>query len=124
MRHVAGLNRAIAARVASLAENLDLADGICLDGVPALNSGLQRAMGEEMGREVRGLERPQFTVALAIAQEQGGNRTATFPRNRRMPSGKIAIPPVAVSGRSVFAKPQATKRRTAPAGCFPPRRSW
>ncbi len=72
---VAGLNRAIAARISSLAENMDLADGICLDGGPALNSGLHRAMGEEMGREVQVLEQPQFTVALgaalAIARERG-----------------------------------------------------
>lgn len=64
---VAGLNRAIAARVASLAESMDLTDVICLDGGPARNGGLRLALCEEMGRDVQVLDRPQFTVATGAA---------------------------------------------------------
>lgn len=64
---VAGLNRAIAARIASLADDMELAGAICLDGGPALNAGLRRALCEELGILVHVLEKPQFTVALGAA---------------------------------------------------------
>ncbi len=64
---IAGLNRAIAARVASLTESMNLEDDICLDGGPAHNDGLRRALCEEMGREVHVLKEPQLTVALGAA---------------------------------------------------------
>jgi len=64
---IAGLNRAIAVRIASLAESMDLGETICLDGGPARNGGLHRALREEMGRDVHVLEKPQFTVALGAA---------------------------------------------------------
>ncbi|MDR1535231.1 MAG: acyl-CoA dehydratase activase [Planctomycetota bacterium] len=64
---IRGLCRAAARRMAALLDFPLPPGGVYLDGGPALNPGLARALGEELSREVAVLEAPQFTVALGAA---------------------------------------------------------
>jgi len=64
---IAGLHMSIASRIGNLSAAMDMDDDIYFDGGPALNAGLLRALCEELQRDVRVLEKPQFTVAYGAA---------------------------------------------------------
>lgn len=72
---ISGLHLSIANRIASLTAALDMEDEIYFDGGPALNEGLHLAITEELQREIKVLQKPQFTVAygaaVQIALEKG-----------------------------------------------------
>ena len=64
---IAGLNRSIANRIASLAKEMELDDDIYFDGGPAVNQCLLAHLNRALARPVKVLEQPQFTVAFGAA---------------------------------------------------------
>jgi len=64
---IAGLHMSIASRIGNLTAAMDMDDEIYFDGGPALNTGLLQALCDELQRDVRVLEKPQFTVAYGAA---------------------------------------------------------
>lgn len=64
---IAGLHNSLAGRISELAESLHPEDDIYLDGGPATNKGLLLSIKEELMRDIKVLDRPQFTVAFGAA---------------------------------------------------------
>ena len=61
------LHNSVALRVASLVGSANLEAGVWLDGGPALNKGLVKALADELLAEVFVLPEPQYTVAFGAA---------------------------------------------------------
>ncbi|MDR0549399.1 MAG: acyl-CoA dehydratase activase [Deltaproteobacteria bacterium] len=61
------LQTSVARRVASLVGSANLGAGVWLDGGPALNKGLVKALADELLAEVFVLPEPQYTVAFGAA---------------------------------------------------------
>ncbi|MBN2534352.1 MAG: CoA activase [Spirochaetales bacterium] len=64
---IAGIHQSVARRITALAGTVSFEDEIYLDGGPAINKGLLKAVGEEVMADVHVLPRPQFTVAFGAA---------------------------------------------------------
>ena len=64
---IAGFHKSVARRISDLIGSLCLEEEIYLDGGPGTNRGLLVAMKEELGRDIRVLPQPQFTVAFGAA---------------------------------------------------------
>ncbi|MDR1607235.1 MAG: acyl-CoA dehydratase activase [Deltaproteobacteria bacterium] len=64
---IKALHASVARRVAAMLARADLSFGVWLDGGPALNQGLVRALEDELLTEVFVLDNPQFTVAYGAA---------------------------------------------------------
>lgn len=64
---VAGMHRALALQVYSLAERIDIEDDVALVGGGALDSGLVAAVEELAGRTITIPPQPQLTAALGAA---------------------------------------------------------
>jgi activator of 2-hydroxyglutaryl-CoA dehydratase len=64
---IAGIHQSVARRIMALAGTVSLEDEICLDGGPAVNKGLLKAVGEEVMSDIHVLPQPQFTVAFEAA---------------------------------------------------------
>ena len=64
---IRGLCVSVARRAAGLLGPAPEGDGIYLDGGPALNPELARALADELLADVQVLERPQYTAALGAA---------------------------------------------------------
>ncbi|MFH1245808.1 MAG: acyl-CoA dehydratase activase [Candidatus Omnitrophota bacterium] len=74
---IAGLHQSVARRISELSSSMDLEEEIYLDGGPAVNKGLLLAIKEELMREMRVFDRPQFTAALGAALSLG-----KYPNNK------------------------------------------
>lgn len=61
-------HESVAWRIANLAGNRDMEDGVYLDGGSASNRGLVAAIEDELFRDVHVLPYPQFTVAYGAAR--------------------------------------------------------
>jgi predicted CoA-substrate-specific enzyme activase len=68
---IAGVHRAIARRIARLAERVGLEGSILFDGGAALNPGLASALEDELMREIVVPEIPQITTAWGAALYAG-----------------------------------------------------
>ncbi|MDR3090265.1 MAG: acyl-CoA dehydratase activase [Desulfobulbaceae bacterium] len=64
---IGGLHESVARRIAGLCAGRRLRDDVYLDGGSARNSGLLRALEDELCRDLHVLPLPQFTVALGAA---------------------------------------------------------
>ena len=64
---IAGIQHSVARRVAGLMGHQDISKEIYMDGGPAQNKGLVRALEEELFQPVQVLSQPQFTVAFGAA---------------------------------------------------------
>jgi predicted CoA-substrate-specific enzyme activase len=65
---IRALHRSVARRAAGLMDSLGTTAALYLDGGPAQNGGLARALADELMMDVRVLESPQFTVAYGAAE--------------------------------------------------------
>jgi predicted CoA-substrate-specific enzyme activase len=64
---VKSLNNSVARRVAGLMGGIDLDGAVYLDGGPAQNAGLVKALTDELMVEIKTVREPQFTVAYGAA---------------------------------------------------------
>ncbi|MBN2440341.1 MAG: hypothetical protein JXJ04_03320 [Spirochaetales bacterium] len=64
---IAGIHQSVAGRVLALAGSVSMEEKIYLDGGPAVNKGLIKAVTEELMADVHVLPQPQFTVAFGAA---------------------------------------------------------
>lgn len=64
---IAGLHNSLARRISELAGGLHPEDDIYLDGGPGTNKGLLLSIKEELMRDIKVFDRPQFTVAFGAA---------------------------------------------------------
>jgi predicted CoA-substrate-specific enzyme activase len=64
---VAGIHRAVASRVATMARRIGVEPVVVFDGGPARNAGLRAALEGELGQPVVVPRHPQLVVALGAA---------------------------------------------------------
>ena len=64
---IAGIHRAVAARVALMAKRLDIRPQVMFTGGVAKNIGAKKALEEELGLDILVLEEPQIVGALGAA---------------------------------------------------------
>ena len=82
---VAGIHRAVARRLASMAKKVGVREVVFFDGGPARNVGMRRALEDELGVELAVPPVPQIvtaTGAALLAQErlaEAGSREVTSP---------------------------------------------